>query len=104
MLLVLAVLLAFLVGRRMQASTSGWTCTLTLTADRTVSASFTDQFVLGYYVGYAINDYPIDLIDWTALTHFAFAPLTVNADLSLNLTFDDQKGRDVRLPEQQLRL
>jgi len=73
-------------------STSGWTCTLTLTADRTVSAIFTDQFVLGYYVGYAINDYPIDQIDWTALTHFAFAPLTVNADLSLNLTFDDQKG------------
>ena len=39
-----------------------------------------------------------------APTHFAFAPLTVNADLSLNVTFDDQKGRDVRLPEQQLSL
>jgi len=62
-----------------------------------VSAKFdltavTGQWVLGYYVGYAINDYPIDQIDWTALTHIAFAPLTVNGDLSLNLTFQDQNG------------
>jgi chitinase len=78
-------------------SSSGTTCTLTLTSDRIVSAKFdqaavTGQWVLGYYVGYAINSYPIDQIDWTALTHIAFAPLTVNADRSLNLTFADQNG------------
>src|SRR4029079_11558601 len=55
-------------------STSGNTCTLDLTSDRIVSAKFdltavTGQWVLGYFVGYAINDYPIDQIDWTALTH-----------------------------------
>jgi chitinase len=55
-------------------------------------AAATGQWVLGYYVGYGINDYPIDQIDWTALTHIAFAPLTVNADLTLNLTFSDSNG------------
>jgi chitinase len=48
--------------------------------------------VLGYYVGYDINAYPIASIDWTGLTHIAFAPLTVNNDLSLNLSFTDQNG------------
>ena len=77
-------------------SSSATTCTLTLTSDRSVSATFnassTGQWVLGYYVGYSINSYPISQIDWTALTHIAFAPLTVNADSSLNLSFDDENG------------
>jgi chitinase len=71
---------------------------LTLGADRIVSAKFdvgsmaTGQWVLGYYVGYAINAYPIAQIDWTALTHIAFGPLTVNSDSSLNLSFQDENG------------
>lgn len=54
--------------------------------------SATGQWVLGYYVGYAINDYPIAQIDWTGLTHIIFAPLTVKGDLSLDLSFTDQNG------------
>ena len=50
------------------------------------------QWVMGYYVGYSINSYPIASIDWTGLTHIIFGPLTVNSDLSLNLSFDDQNG------------
>jgi chitinase len=77
-------------------SSSGTTCTLTLAADRIVSAKFdiagTGQWVLGYYVGYSINSYPINQIDWTALTHIAFGPLTVNADSSLDLSFQDENG------------
>jgi chitinase len=52
----------------------------------------TGQWVLGYYVGYAINSYPIGQIDWRPLTHIAFAPMTVKSDLTLDLTFDDQNG------------
>ncbi|MGD0527565.1 MAG: glycoside hydrolase family 18 protein [Polyangiaceae bacterium] len=47
---------------------------------------------MGYYVGYDIDAYPIASIDWTGLTHIIFSPLTVNSDLSLNLTFSDQNG------------
>jgi chitinase len=47
---------------------------------------------MGYYVGYDIDAYPIASIDWTSLTHVIFAPLTVQADLSLNLDFSDQHG------------
>jgi chitinase len=50
------------------------------------------QWVMGYYVGYDINAYPIASIDWSGLTHIIFSPLTVNSDLSLNLTFSDQNG------------
>src|SRR5262249_39694321 len=79
-------------------SNSGTTCTLTLGSDRIVSAKFdvgsmaTGQWVLGYYVGYSINAYPIAQIDWTALTHIAFGPLTVKADSSLDLSFQDENG------------
>lgn len=51
-----------------------------------------NQWVMGYYVGYSINQYPINVIDWTGITHIIFSPLTVNDDLSLNLSFDDQNG------------
>lgn len=50
------------------------------------------QWVMGYYVGYQINDYPIAQIDWTGLTHIILAPMVVNADLSLDQTFDDTNG------------
>jgi len=50
------------------------------------------QWVMGYYVGYLINSYPIAQIDWAGLTHVIFSPMTVNSDLTLNLTFDDQNG------------
>lgn len=50
------------------------------------------QWVLGYYVGYSINSYPIAGIDWSGLTHIAFAPLLVKGDLSLDFSFYDQNG------------
>jgi chitinase len=50
------------------------------------------QWVMGYYVGYDIDAYPISDIDWSGLTHIIFSPLTVNADQSLNLSFSDQHG------------
>ena len=56
------------------------------------SGGGTGQWVLGYYVGYDIHSLPIASIDWTALTHIAFAPMTVNSDLTLDFTFDDQDG------------
>jgi chitinase len=50
------------------------------------------QWVLGYYVGYDINAYPIASIDWSGLTHVAFAPLTVTSSGALDLSFSDQNG------------
>ena len=50
------------------------------------------QWVMGYYVGYAINAYPIASIDWSGITHIIFAPLVVNADQSLDLSFNDENG------------
>ena len=56
------------------------------------TAGGTGQWVLGYYVGYDEHSLPIASIDWTSLTHIAFAPMVVKADLTLDLTFDDQDG------------
>jgi chitinase len=56
------------------------------------AAGASGQWVMGYYVGYDIDAYPIASIDWTGLTHVIFSPLTVNADQSLNLDFSDQHG------------
>ena len=50
------------------------------------------QWVMGYYVGYDINAYPIASIDWSGITHIIFAPMVVNADQSLDLSFDDGNG------------
>ena len=44
---------------------------------------------MAYYVGYQIGRYPIADIEWSAITHVAFAPMVVKADLTLDLTFDD---------------
>jgi chitinase len=54
--------------------------------------SATGQWVLGYYVGYQIDSYPIADIDWAALTHIAFAPMVVTSSRSLDLSFDDSHG------------
>jgi chitinase len=48
--------------------------------------------VLGYYVGYDINAYPIASVDWSGLTHIAFAPLTVTSTGALDLSFSDENG------------
>ncbi|MBV8760535.1 MAG: glycoside hydrolase family 18 protein [Deltaproteobacteria bacterium] len=56
------------------------------------SGSSSGQWVLGYYVGYDEHSLPIGSIDWSALTHIAFAPMVVKNDLTLDFTFDDQDG------------
>jgi chitinase len=58
----------------------------------TGGGSATGQWVLGYYVGYSIDDYPIAQIDWSGITHIAFSPMTLKADLSLDLSFSDSHG------------
>jgi chitinase len=54
--------------------------------------SATGQWVMGYYVGYLVDRYPIAAVDWTGLTHIFFAPLTVGPGLSLDLSFQDPHG------------
>jgi chitinase len=77
-------------------STSSGTTTSTSTSTGTGTGSPSGQWVLGYYVGYQINDYPIAQIDWSALTHIAFAGITVNNDLTLDLSFFDQNGTGIQ--------
>ena len=60
--------------------------------DSGTGTSATGQWVMGYYVGYDIDAYPIASIDWTALTHVIFAPLLVMSDGTLDLGFNDQNG------------
>jgi chitinase len=50
------------------------------------------QWVLGYYVGYDINAAPISSIQWSSLTHVAFAPMLVKSDQTLDFSFNDQQG------------
>ena len=45
------------------------------------------QWVLGYYVGYQIDRYPLAEVDWSALTHIALAPLAVLESGSLDTRF-----------------
>jgi chitinase len=54
--------------------------------DSTTSSS-NPQWVLGYYAGYQMSDYPIESIDWSSITHIALASLLVKADLALNFEF-----------------
>jgi hypothetical protein len=56
------------------------------------SSGSSGQWVLGYYVGYDEHSLPIASIDWSALTHVAFAPMVVKGDLTLDFSFDDQDG------------
>jgi chitinase len=60
--------------------------------DTAGSGSASGQWVLGYYVGYDEHSLPIAQIDWSALTHIAFAPMVVKSDGTLDLSFDDQDG------------
>ncbi|MGE5186617.1 MAG: glycosyl hydrolase family 18 protein [Acidobacteriota bacterium] len=62
------------------------------TASDAPASGGTGQWVLGYYVGYQIDSYPIASIEWSALTHIAFSPMTVKADGTLDLSFDDSHG------------
>jgi len=68
-----------------------------IASDGTGSSS-PQQWVVGYYVGYQIDAYPIADIAWAALSHIVFAPVTVTADLTLDLTFSDPHDgvRDAR--------
>lgn len=54
----------------------------------------TGQWVLGYYVSYQRDQYPIADIDWTALTHIAFSPLSVGGGpgYAFDLTFSGAFG------------
>lgn len=74
------------------AASTGAATTGASSSSGTGGGGTSGQWVLGYYVGYAINDYPIAQIDWTGMTHIIFAPLTLKADLSLDLSFDDTNG------------
>jgi chitinase len=73
-------------------ASSGATMSSSASSAGTGGGTATGQWVLGYYVGYAVNDYPIDEIDWSGLTHVAFAPLLVNGDHSLDFSFFDENG------------
>jgi len=50
-------------------------------------ASTTSQWVMGYYVGYQKDAYPLAEIDWSGLTHIVLAPLVVRADGSFDTTW-----------------
>lgn len=54
--------------------------------DASVPADGT-QWVLGYYVGYQIDRYPLADIDWSAMTHIALAPMTVNGNGTVDTRF-----------------
>lgn len=64
----------------------------TTTTTTTTGGSATGQWVLGYYVGYQLSALPIADIDWSGLTHIAFAPLLVNDDHTLDFSFYDEYG------------
>jgi chitinase len=61
-------------------------------ADADAAISTNQQWVLAYYVGYEINSYPVADIEWSPFTHIVFAPVTVNPDVTLDLSFDDSNG------------
>jgi hypothetical protein len=54
--------------------------------------SSTNQWVLGYYTRYQLHLLEIADIDWSGLTHVAFAPMTVNANHSLSFDFSSERG------------
>ena len=56
----------------------------------------TGQWVMGYYVAYQRDLYPIAEIDWTGLTHIAASPLGVRGgpDYALDFTFSGSFGSD----------
>jgi chitinase len=58
----------------------------------------TGQWVMGYYVSYQIDMYPVAEIDWSGLTHVAFAPLVIDPEFGVSYRFSgafssDAEGR-----------
>ncbi len=49
---------------------------------------WTARWVMGYYVGYLRHDYPLEEVDFSALTHIAVGVAVPQADGSVNTTFD----------------
>ncbi|SMB97566.1 glycosyl hydrolase family 18 protein [Deinococcus hopiensis] len=47
-----------------------------------------NTWVMGYYVGYLRGLYPLDAVNWSALTHLMLGRVTPNSDGTLNTTFD----------------
>lgn len=66
---------------------SWWAC------DRR-SEHTTGPWVMGYYVGYLKDAYPLDAVDWDALTHVVVGAAVPRADGSVESTFylDDVEG------------
>ncbi|MCC6873672.1 MAG: glycoside hydrolase family 18 protein [Sandaracinaceae bacterium] len=60
------------------------------------TAADPDQWVMGYYVSYQRDDYPIAEIDWSGLTHIAFSPLAVRGGpgYALDFSFSGAFGSD----------
>ncbi len=60
------------------------------------SASSTGQWVMGYYVSYQRDMYPIAEIDWSGLTHIAASPVAVRGGpgYALDFTFAGSFGSD----------
>ncbi|PYE55424.1 glycosyl hydrolase family 18 protein [Deinococcus yavapaiensis] len=47
-----------------------------------------NAWVMGYYVGYLRDAYPLDAVNWTAMTHIVVGRATPNADGTINTHFD----------------
>lgn len=63
-------------------------------ADNDEPAPVADKWVMGYYVGYARDLYPVNVVDFSALTHVVVGRVTPNADgtLTTNFDIDDVEG------------
>jgi chitinase len=53
------------------------------------------KWVAGYYVGYQQDLYPVDRVDFTALTHLMVSRVTPNVDGTLNTGFDTYQGEQM---------
>ncbi len=53
-----------------------------------------DTWVMGYYVGYLRDDYPVHVVDWDAMTHVAVGAVVPRGDGTLDTTFflDEELG------------
>ncbi len=53
------------------------------------------KWVSGYYVGYQQDLYPVDRVDFSALTHLMVSRVTPNTDGTLNTGFDTYQGEQM---------
>jgi chitinase len=53
------------------------------------------KWVAGYYVGYQQDLYPVDKVDFSALTHLMVSRVTPNVDGTLNTGFDTYQGEQM---------